>query len=458
MRVSTGWIAVFWLFSFALSQSFTHGGESFPYTAHVTANKINVRSGPGGDFYPTSELSRGDTVEVYWQNDQGWFAVKPPEGSFSWVPATALKPNRPEHVAEVVQEQVPAQIGSLMRDRRNAAQVQLDRGELVEILELVESGDQPWYKIAPPAGEFRWIREGDIDRQPLPIGEHLPEVVLIEPVPVDDARGPVQLAEVAPSRSARLPPTPTNQFVSWTSRRRGEGDAKSFRESGPRWRKPGASPKLEPDSTATGLTERIVQPEPLSANKETIPLEANPTLMDLEIALSRMVSRPKSIWRLEPLRARARHLAVRGKTFEERQQARVMLKTLAEFEQIRLRYEQTSIHPLIGAGAPSVPLASESGASDADITTSGNLVAANSPYDGSGWLMPVVTRRRDVPQYALTDDYGRILKFVTPAPGLNLRRYLRRQIGVTGTQRTIPQLYRPHLMAERVMVLDRQRR
>ena len=72
--------------------------------------------------------------------------------------------------------------------------------------------------------------------------------------------------------------------------------------------------------------------------------------------------------------------------------------------------------------------------------------------------MPVVTRRRDVPQYALTDDYGRILKFVTPAPGLNLRRYLRRQIGVTGTQRTIPQLYRPHLMAERVMVLDRQRR
>ena len=174
MRVSTGWIAEFWLFSFALSQSFTHGGESFPYTAHVTANKINVHSGPGGDFYPTSELSRGDTVEVYWQNDQGWFAVKPPEGSFSWVPAAAIKPNGSEHVAEVMQEQVPAQIGSLMRDRRNAAQVQLDRGELVEILELVESGDQPWYKIAPPAGEFRWIREGDIDRQPLPTGEHLP--------------------------------------------------------------------------------------------------------------------------------------------------------------------------------------------------------------------------------------------------------------------------------------------
>ena len=62
MRVSTGWIAVFWLFSFALSQSFTHGGESFPYTAHVTANKINVHSGPGGDFYPTSELYRGSLL------------------------------------------------------------------------------------------------------------------------------------------------------------------------------------------------------------------------------------------------------------------------------------------------------------------------------------------------------------------------------------------------------------
>ena len=72
--------------------------------------------------------------------------------------------------------------------------------------------------------------------------------------------------------------------------------------------------------------------------------------------------------------------------------------------------------------------------------------------------MPVISRRKNVPQYALTDDYGRILKFVIPAPGLNLRRYLRKQIGISGSEQMNPSLFRPQLMAERVVMLDRHRR
>jgi len=70
----------------------------------------------------------------------------------------------------------------------------------------------------------------------------------------------------------------------------------------------------------------------------------------------------------------------------------------------------------------------------------------------------VITQRTNVPRYALTDDYGRILKFVTPSPGLNVRRYLRKQIGVSGTQQMLPDLKQPHLTAERITELDRHRR
>ena len=44
---------------------------------------------------------------------------------------------------------------------RDVIQVRLDRGEKVEILEAKRfntgPGAQTWYKISPPAGEFRWI-------------------------------------------------------------------------------------------------------------------------------------------------------------------------------------------------------------------------------------------------------------------------------------------------------------
>jgi hypothetical protein len=72
--------------------------------------------------------------------------------------------------------------------------------------------------------------------------------------------------------------------------------------------------------------------------------------------------------------------------------------------------------------------------------------------------MRIITHRDGVPRYALTDRDGHILQFVTPAPGVNLRRFERQEIGVIGRRGYVSQLRRPHLLAERVVVLGRHRR
>ena len=57
-----------------------------------------------------------------------------------------------------MKDDVASRIGSRLNDKHNAAQVRLKKGELVEVLDEEKFGDETWYKIAPPAGEFRWIQ------------------------------------------------------------------------------------------------------------------------------------------------------------------------------------------------------------------------------------------------------------------------------------------------------------
>ena len=61
--------------------------QTFPYKAYIAANDSYVRSGPGESYYPTGKLNAGAQVEVYRHDPGGWYAIRPPEGSFSWIGA-----------------------------------------------------------------------------------------------------------------------------------------------------------------------------------------------------------------------------------------------------------------------------------------------------------------------------------------------------------------------------------
>jgi SH3-like domain-containing protein len=132
-----------------------------PYTARITADGAAVRSGPGIDFYPVLQLQTGDKVEVYYEQD-GWCAIRPPIGSFSWVSAEYIDFGS-GNIGTVLADGLASRIGSHDSDDCEIVQVTLKKGETVLILErreMPENSVSPvWLKIAPPSGEFRWLHK-----------------------------------------------------------------------------------------------------------------------------------------------------------------------------------------------------------------------------------------------------------------------------------------------------------
>src|SRR3989304_6005309 len=136
-----------------------YGEQTFPYKAYVTADGVEVLSGPGPSYYPTDKVQMGDIVEVYKDEPGGYCAIKPPEGSFTWISDRFLK-LEDGNLAVVTEDDVATRVGSRLSNARDVIQVRMHKGETVKILgsrEIPGSNSQIWYKIAPPSGEFRWI-------------------------------------------------------------------------------------------------------------------------------------------------------------------------------------------------------------------------------------------------------------------------------------------------------------
>ncbi|GHT46578.1 hypothetical protein FACS189454_07950 [Planctomycetales bacterium] len=133
--------------------------ETYPYIGTVQNDAVDVLSGPGVDFYVTSQLRIGDKVEVFYEKD-GYLAVRPPVGSFSWVSAKYVDIGA-NNLGTVLLNGLASRVGSDLSEDCDTVQVKLKRGESVMILGRRETPDNPvspvWYKIAPPSGEFRWI-------------------------------------------------------------------------------------------------------------------------------------------------------------------------------------------------------------------------------------------------------------------------------------------------------------
>ncbi|MBR3219591.1 MAG: hypothetical protein IKF77_06690, partial [Thermoguttaceae bacterium] len=61
-------------------------GGIVSFSAQIAADDTPVCSAPGtGNYYSTGTLRAGDVVEIFYKNENGWCAIRPPEGSYSWV-------------------------------------------------------------------------------------------------------------------------------------------------------------------------------------------------------------------------------------------------------------------------------------------------------------------------------------------------------------------------------------
>jgi hypothetical protein len=342
--------------------------QAFPYTAYVTADDVFVRSGPGENYYPTDKLKAGTPVEVYRHDPGGWYAIRPPKDSFSWVSSRHVQ-LQGNGLAVVSDDRVASRVGSRLSDVRDIIQVRLHKGETVEVFggkgEHTGGESAAWYKIAPPSGEFRWVSGRFVDP--------------------DYKIDGVRRTSVSGRRADR-----------WQGSRDEPG--------------------------ATG---------PFSKQLDQIDLE-----------LSAMIVDEPAYWDLNDLKRRAEALFNQAATASQQGHARMLISKINRFEDIKRRKQALS------AGRPNDALP------DAASTPRLLPLESDGRFDAAGQLIRVPNPKPGGPQYAILDSTGNMRCYVSPAPGVNLRSYVGRQIGVTGIRGYIPDERASHIMARHVSVVE----
>ena len=129
---------------------------AFPYQAKIIGKNINVRSGPGTNFYACGRLNEGDKITIVSQKPT-WSQIVPPADSFSWIAKNAVDvdPNN-KSVGVVNRDKAQVWTGSagLSPLYSITEQLELDTGDKVALFGEEESD---YYKIAPPSGAYLWV-------------------------------------------------------------------------------------------------------------------------------------------------------------------------------------------------------------------------------------------------------------------------------------------------------------
>ena len=480
-----------------------------PYKAYIVSDGVYVRSGPGKNYYPTMKLPLGAEVEVYRHDPGGWYAIRPPKGSFAWVAARYVEVDE-DGLGTIAGEQVAARVGSTFSDIRDVIQVRMYEGEVVEILgEKQFTGSSEagkWYRIAPPSGEFRWVfgrlvdadymtsgirkssgtaspllvpprrpRGAEKDRdEELEEPAHLSDLQLksgtadgedfavIEPAVLDlseerigdsveDADSGASDADwVAADGSA---PADESPAVSRPERVAAYEEAVSSdgRESAkPKTTTGYVSPRIpelnEPDEEEEQSEQRTVD-RPLLPFKEA--------LERLEFELAQMLVEEPTVWSFTDLEIQAQSLLERARTAVERGKVRLLLKKIAQSDDVRRRYVEfvDSEVRLDRRERQLDSVRSRPKWNDGEAAPVAE-VRTSKRFDGHGRLGRIITDDPDAPRYALVNEEGKVNCYVTPAPGVNLEYYVSKWIGVVGAAGYIPKRQARHVMAKHITPLE----
>jgi hypothetical protein len=487
-------------------------GAAFPYVAYVIEADTYVRSGPGSEHYPTGQVPAGYAVEVYRHDGEGWCAIRPPEGSFSLAPAHQLR-ILDSRTAEVTASGVVARVGSSLGEQRNAVQVLLERGEAVQLAAQPTPGE-PWVKITPPAGEFRWIASRRLSRTPPMEGSAARSTSWVSSPGGSKGMG-VPLQAAAPPANSEVAPTGADAFahlqnVSVDTTKTASNDAY------PAWHPesvamPNAAAAAPSDQieVVAGSPAEVVLAQHQEAAAATGTIEGapangdaaaksgqprvrfpglsadgpvDPRVAEMQLRLSKIVVQPPTTWQLAGLREETAAALAQEQSPQVRDQLRDLLDRVATFEAVQARYRATpslATTAALGAGgtpgqAPSPPgetnpaitgqtadvLARVRSDLGVDTPTPGGPAASGAPaatealYDAVGTLKPVVSRRDQAPRYALVDDHGDVVTFVTASADVNLQPFVGKRIGVRGNRGFMPEYRRAHVTASRVTPLE----
>jgi hypothetical protein len=160
------WLAALWLG--LIAPAGLPGGE-------VVVDVLEVLVEPDDSGYSSGELRRGDRVAVVAGGKPGWLAISPPEGSFDWVDASAIRDGG-DGLGAVVVDQAPVRSGADGARMPGPPRATLPKGATVRLLDRpplklgAGAKARTWRAIAPPEGEVRHVRLEAIRLDPLPTG------------------------------------------------------------------------------------------------------------------------------------------------------------------------------------------------------------------------------------------------------------------------------------------------
>jgi uncharacterized protein YraI len=136
----------------------TWSARAEPMPSRITQAEVTVRSGPSPEFYATGRLHRGDTVRIVREEANGWLAIVPPPGSFSWIHTNLV-----EQIGAnaVVVSAADAQLwaGSrLINAKPTVWRTKVTKGTQLTIYGRPEiAQDGAWLPILPAPAEVRYI-------------------------------------------------------------------------------------------------------------------------------------------------------------------------------------------------------------------------------------------------------------------------------------------------------------
>ncbi len=174
----------------------------------------------------------------------------------------------------------------------------------------------------------------------------------------------------------------------------------------------------------------------------------------IDLALSSMVVEEPSVWKFDDLENRAEKALDHAQTAVQRGKepsARCSLDQLAEFESIKRESDN------VAQVETSTDRRNRQLVSLADgRPPTGLQQVEGQRFDAQGKLVNVVPTRPNAPPFAIANSDNQVTALVTPAPGVNLRPYIGRQVGVTGQRGFVPELKLPHITVQRVTPLESQ--
>ena len=120
-----------------------YADQTFPYVAEITANKVNVRSGPSTNFEFLAQLQKEDKVTI-WDQTKEWVKIDPPENVVFWVHSRLIDGNLVNAYSVNVRTKP---------NLNSAVACQIEKGDQVNVVEIKED----WISIKPPPGAHTWV-------------------------------------------------------------------------------------------------------------------------------------------------------------------------------------------------------------------------------------------------------------------------------------------------------------